>query len=149
MKVAQAALDHLQDKPGLRVIDIPGSMNQRRQVWGCLHQEPGVHADAVSTHTRTRIQNFHPRVPVCQADRLPNIHAKPVCQPGKFVGNGNIDIPVSIFHQLDHLCGGGIRQDDFPAHKGGIQITPCPGRCLGDTTDNAGVFHQFPQDLPG
>ncbi len=43
-------------------------------------------------------------------------------QAGELVRQGNIRIAVSVLHQLHHLRGGGIREQDFTSNKEGVEI---------------------------
>ena len=98
-------------------------------------------------HARSRAQDFHARVAVCQADGFPYIYAKPVGQARKLVGNCDIHIAVSIFHQFDHFRGCGVGLHDLALHKNGIKVAGGLRRSRGDAADHAGIFDQLAQNL--
>jgi len=133
----------------LAVVDVARGADQRSQVGGGFHQEPRVDADAVPAHARTGAEDAHARVQVGQADGFGNVHAKAVGQARELVGDGDIDVAVGVLHQLDHLGGSGVGEDDLAAHEGGVQVAAGFGAGRGDAADHARVFDQFAQDLAG
>ena len=74
----------------------------------------------MAAHTRSGPQDLHAGVVVGQVDRLPDIHPKFLGQAGEFVGDGDVDIAVGVFHQFDHLSRGGVGQQDFTFDEGGV-----------------------------
>src|SRR5512138_441132 len=102
----------------LPIIDLARLIDECCQFRRGLDEEPGVHADAMTAHSRTRAEDIDAWVQVGKADRLPNIHAKLFGKPRELVRNGDVHVAGGVLHQLDHLGGGGIRFHDLAFDEG-------------------------------
>ena len=95
-------------------------------------------------HTGTWAQDIDARMAVGDGDGFPYIHTEFVRQAGKLVGNRDVHITGGIFHQFDHLGGGGIRQDDLAGHKSLIQALPALVEAVIHPTNNPWIGWSIP-----
>ena len=89
-------------------------MDQRSIFLIALHQEPWIDRKAVSAHAQSRAQDVDPRMAVGQRDQLMHIDACDGADLAELIGKGDIDVPVSVFHQLAHLRGHIITSQTVP-----------------------------------
>ena len=77
----------------------------------------------MSADTGAGAKNLYARMTICERNGFPYIHAEFIGKAREFVGNGDIDITIGVFHQLDHFCGGCIGLDDFAFDEDGIKVS--------------------------
>ena len=113
-------MDSLEYILRLRLVGRPGSVDQGRQLRKISHQEPGIHRNAVSAHTRTRGQDVDPGMAVGDADHLIDIQSGLMTDAGQLVCVGDVDVAESVFRHLAHLGGFDVRQVDGRLAEGGV-----------------------------
>src|SRR5258705_7156333 len=106
-------LDPLGNKLRVRVDDLTGVVDQRREVGSRFYKKPRIYADAMPTNARAGAKNLYTRMQVCEGNSFPHIHAKFISKSGEFIRNGNIYIAVSILHQFHHFCCCCVCLDDL------------------------------------
>jgi len=97
------------------IIDEPGGVYKARVNRVNLLDKPRVNRNAVPASADTGLEYVHPGVLVGKLDSPYYIYPEPLGYGGQFVGQGNIHISMSVFHEL-HQFGGNI--------VGQVEISP-------------------------
>ena len=103
--LARLLADRFEHESWLGIIYHPRGVDQCGQVWSRLHEEPGVHADAVPADPRPRTEDVDARVTVGQADGLPEAG---VGQVGALEVEAVEHEPDVGAHPLTPVAAGGI-----------------------------------------
>ena len=96
-------------------------MDQARLLRILRHDKPRIDGNAVTADARPRLQNIHPWMAVCQADKLPDVDPLLGANQRQFVGKGDIHVAEAVFRQLAHLGGARIGDHAFALEENLVQ----------------------------
>ena len=136
-------VDAFQHEYGLVVVGLHALVNHLGQLGIVTHEEPGVNADAVATHTRARLQDVDTRVHVADADDFIHIHVVVTADATQFVGKSDVDGTVGVFHHLGHLGRAYVSDYDFTLAKTGVVFLHLLANLTAVGTDGAVIVEQF------
>src|SRR5438105_15229145 len=111
-----------------------------------LNQKPWVYRDAMAADARTRAEDIDARMPVRQANRLPDIDAEALRDECELVGQCNVHIAKGVFHHFGHLRRCRVGTDDASFDEAGVQLGRSVSTALAQATGQAFVFHQLEED---
>ena len=113
-------VDPLQHEDRLAVVGFHGLVDDLGQLGIVAHEEPGIDADAVSTHAGAGLEDVHARMHVANLDDLIHVHVVVAADAAEFIGKGDIHGPVCILHHLGHFRGTDVGHDDLALAERGI-----------------------------
>src|SRR5699024_664520 len=115
----------VEDIPGLGVVDLTSGPDQGGLLRRGRDDEPRVDGDAVSADARTRLQDVDPWVMVREPDELPHVDVETIGDHRQLIGEGDVDIAVSVLSQLRHLRRPRIGHEELTLAEQLVQV-PCP-----------------------
>ena len=112
-----------------------------------LCQEPWVNRDAVSSHANSGLQDVDTWMSVRDFDRLVRVHSESVRDHCEFIRQGDVHVPVGVFHDFDELGRDVVREEDFPFDERAVDGPRAFSSRLGERADDAIVFHDLIKDV--
>ena len=113
-------VDAVQDEGGLAVVGFHGLVDDFGQAGIIPHQEPRVHADAVTTHAGAGLEDVHARVHVADADDLVHVHVVVAADARKLIRKGDVHGPEGVLDDLGHFGRPDVCNDDFALAEAGV-----------------------------
>ena len=142
-------IDALKHEDRLRVIGLHTLVNDLGKLGIVSDKEPRVDTDAVTAHTRARLENVHAWVHVAYLDNFVHIHIVVTADTTELIGKSNVYSTVGVFHHLGHLSSANVGNDYFALTEGGIILLNFLANLFIVSTDGAVVVQQLIDHIAG
>ena len=131
----------------LSVVYLTRGANQFRLLRVLRHDKPRINRDTVPANPRTRLQNIHARMAICQSNQFPDVDPLIGANQRQLIGEGDIDVTEAIFSQFAHFRRTGVGHDTFALKENVVQFASTRGTDGGHSPNHAVVFNQFNHHL--
>ena len=106
-------MDAIENELWLAIVGFHRLIDNLSKTWVVANEEPRVNRNAMTTYTRTRLEDVYARMHVADLNNFVNIHIVMTADTSEFVSEGNIDSTESILYNLSHLSRTDVSYDDF------------------------------------
>ena len=131
----------------LGVIDLAGRAQEAGFGRRSVDDEPRVDRDAMSTDPRTRLEDLHARMTICEADEFPDVDAELIADERELIGEGDIHVAEGVLGQLGELGRASVGQEDLRGAEGGVEIAGLFGGGWSQSTTDAVIGDELFEHL--